>query len=316
VRIGRQEVVLGNQFQFGNADWYNGVSHDGVRVDWDSECWSLTGLALKLTTLDGDRNQVPSYFTDHDDDELLSLYFTLKSIKCTEIDVYWIYVNGHGGFAQNSGASYFVTPFLYPLSNAYYHTLGARIGGTFNVACGLDYNVEAAVQTGETHLTGFELDTDGYAGEAEVGLTFSKSSRFRVFARGLFASGGDDDGAGYLINFPNRHTYGGFRARYGLADLIPMSNVVSLQLGAHFDPHRDWTLGATGLWAQTDEPVFGGPDGDYGTELDLWAEYRYSPLITIGAGVALVFPDEAGETIWQTTDDMQFVAYLQARLMF
>ena len=39
-RIGRQEVVLGNQFQFGNADWYNGVVHDGLRVDWKGNCWA------------------------------------------------------------------------------------------------------------------------------------------------------------------------------------------------------------------------------------------------------------------------------------
>ena len=46
-RIGRQEIVLGNQFQFGNADWYNGIVHDGIRVDWKSNCWSLTALGVE-----------------------------------------------------------------------------------------------------------------------------------------------------------------------------------------------------------------------------------------------------------------------------
>src|SRR5262249_23605359 len=95
-RIGRQEIVLGNQFQFGNADWYNGVVHDGLRVDYKSNCWSMTLLALKLTTDDGDFNQLPSYFNSHDDDELYSAYFTIKSIRNIAIDLYWIYVNGHG----------------------------------------------------------------------------------------------------------------------------------------------------------------------------------------------------------------------------
>jgi hypothetical protein len=317
-RIGRQEAVFGNQFQFGNADWYNGVVHDGLRVDWRANCWDLTLLAMKLTTLDGDLNQVPSYFNDHDDDELYAAYFTLRSIKNTAIDLYWIYVNGHGGFAHNSGASFFNTSFLYPLQNAYFHTFGARVGGTFPVLCGLDYNVEGAIQTGETHISGLDLDTDGYAIEAEVGLTFDKRNRFRVFARGLLASGADDDSAGYLILFPNRHSNTGFRARYGLADLLPMTNVLCLQAGAHFDPVRNWTIGATGLWAETEEDLFnvGNLSPDYGMEIDVWAEYRYSERIAIGAGVALVFPDESGEFLWSVNDATQVVGYMQARLIF
>jgi hypothetical protein len=314
-RIGRQEIVFGNQFQLGNADWYNGVVHDGIRVDWRVKSYDLTLFAAKLTTLDGDLDQVPSYFTAHDDDELYGVYFTLKSIKCTTIDLYWMYVNGHGGFAENSGASYFNTPFLYPLSNAYFHTFGARVGGMLKVVCGLDYNVEAAIQTGETHITGLQLDTDGWTAEAEVGLTFSKKNHFRVFARGLFAEGADDDSSGYLILYPNRHSNTGFRARYGLADMIPMTNVESIQVGLHFDPACNWTIGATGLWATTENDI-AGENGDYGKEIDVWAEYRYSPLITIGAGVAVVLPDDAGEILWNTNDDTQFFGYLQARLVF
>ena len=313
-RIGRQEVVLGNQFQFGNADWYNGVVFDGIRADWHGRCFNVTGLAAKLTTLDGDINQLPSYFTDHDDDELYSLYFTLKAFKFATIDLYWIYINGHGGFAQNSGASWFDSPFLYPLQNAYYHTFGARVGGTIGIGCGLD-NVEAAIQTGTTHIAGFELDTDGVTAEAEIGYTFSRKRHIRVFARGLFAEGADDGSTGYLINYPNRHTYGGFRARYGIADLIPMTNVHSAQLGASFDPACNWTVGVTALWAETDKGI-GGGNNAYGEEFDLWAEYRYSANIGIGAGVAVVIPDTAGEILWGVTDSTQVVGYLQARLVF
>jgi hypothetical protein len=319
-RIGRQEVVLGNQFQFGNADWYNGIVHDGLRVDWKSQCWSLTMLAAKLTTTDGDFNQVSSFQDDHDDDELYSVYFTLKSIKNHTIDAYWMYVNGHGGLGHNSGASLFLDGgFLYPTSSAYYHTFGARIGGWWNVFCGLDWNVEGAIQTGDAKFGGGSADADGATLEGELGLTFSKSSRFRVFARALWAEGGDTDSVGYLINFPNRHSNTGFRARYGLADLIPMSNVFTAQLGFHFDPACNWTLGATGLWATADEDITGGlldVNDDYGTELDIWAEYRYSQQITLGLGLAFVFPDDQGQLLWGVTDDTQFIGYVQARLVF
>ena len=60
---------------------------------------------MKLTSEDGDFNQIWSYLNDHDDDELYAAYFTLKSIRNIAIDAYWIYINGHGGFAHNSGAN-------------------------------------------------------------------------------------------------------------------------------------------------------------------------------------------------------------------
>jgi hypothetical protein len=314
-RVGRQEVVLGNQFQFGNADWYNGVVHDGFRADWKSNCWSMTLLAMKLSSEDGDFNQVSSFFDDHDDDELYSAYLTLKTIKSVVVDAYWIYINGHGGFARNSGASFFdpfTGTFLYPFASAYYHTFGGRIGGTLEIACGLDWNVEAAYQTGSSS----SVDVEGWSGEAEVGLTFDKTNKFRVFARGLFAEGPDTDSTGYLINYPNRHSNVGFRARYGLADLLPMTNVISAQVGAHFDPSCDWTLGATGLWASTETDFGGGIDDSYGTELDFWGEYRYSQTMAFGAGVAFVFPDDSGQILWGVSDDTQLIAYLQARLLF
>jgi len=319
-RIGRQEVVLGNQFQFGNADWYNGVVHDGLRIDYKSNCWGLTLQAMKLTSNDGDSNQLPSYFSSHDDDELYAAYFTLKSIRNMAIDLYWIYVNGHGGSAHNSGANddgFFGNAFLYPGSNAYFNTFGARIGGTFNIGCGLDYNIEGALQDGTSHTGGFSQDVSNFSVEAEIGMTFSRSSKFRVFARGLYAEGPSDDGSdtGYLILYPNRHSNKGFRARYGLADLIPMTNVETVQVGFHFDPACNWTLGATGLWAKPQQDI-GGSSGDYATELDIWAEYRYSHQITLGIGLAFVQPDDQGQIAWNVTDDNLFIGYLQARLVF
>jgi hypothetical protein len=316
-RIGRQEVVLGNQFQFGNADWYNGVVHDGLRVDWKSNCWGLTLLAMKLTSEDGDFNQLPSYFGQHDDDELYSAYLTFGGMKNISLDLYWIYINGHGGFAQNSGANddgFFGNQFLYPGANAYFSTFGARLGGTLKIGCGLDWNVEGAYQTGTSHTGGVDVDIDSFAVEAEIGYTFNRGSKFRIFARGLFAEGPDTDGTGYLILYPNRHSNTGFRARYGLADLIPMTNVQTVQLGFHFDPACNWTLGATGLWADTETDI-GGSSG-YGEELDIWAEYRYSQQVTLGLGLAFVFPDDGGQIAWAVTDDAQFVGYVQARLVF
>jgi hypothetical protein len=321
-RTGRQEVVLGNQFQFGNADWYRGWSFDGTRWDWDSESFSLTALVMKLATADGDFNQLSSFFTPHDDDELYSLYFTLKTIANHELDLYWIYVNGHGSAtgsgSGNSGGSLGNAvggPFG---GTAYYHTIGGRIGGVFpDIAAGLDWNLEVAYQFGDANVTGGgNADIDGLAVEAELGITFNKSSMFRLYARFLWAEGADGDDSGYVPLYPNRHSNSGFRARYGIFDLVPMTNVVTFQVGMHFDPDPAWTLGATVLWATTDEEFAGVDDDDYGWEIDVWAEYRYSEHLVFNAGLAFLFPDDSGVAIWGTDDDTQFLMYMQARLLF
>jgi hypothetical protein len=332
-RLGRQEIVYGNQFQLGNADWYNGVVFDGGRIDYHGKCWDLSLLTLKLSSIDGDINQFPSFKTSHDDDELYGAYFTAKLNRRTTVDAYWLFVNGHGGASGqgslNSGANAGfgsnpqlggpgILGFLYPGSEAYWHTLGARIGGTFDLLCGVDYNLEAAYQLGSVHdvvASGADADVDAFAVEAELGVTLSKRSHLRVFARGLYAEGPDEDDVGYLLLYPNRHTYGDFRARYGLADLIPMSNVMTLQAGVHFDPFCNWTFGATGLWAQADEPLVAGDD-DYGYELDLWGEWRWSPQLLFGGGVALVEPNDQGVFLWGLADDLQVIGYLETRLTF
>ena len=68
LKIGRQEVVLGNQYQFGNAEWYSGWVLDGFRADWNADDWDLTALAMKLNTSDLDINQLHSGIGAHDDD--------------------------------------------------------------------------------------------------------------------------------------------------------------------------------------------------------------------------------------------------------
>lgn len=336
-RTGRQEIVLGNQFQFGNADWYNGWSFDATRWDWDSESFSLSGIIARLNTTDGDFNQLSTFQNAHDNDELYSLYFTLKTIKNHQLDLYWIYINGHGNADGAPGASsssvgifsgQVGNPGLFGGGTAYYHTIGARIGGIFpDVAAGLDWNVEFAYQFGDQNTNGSgEIDIDAFALEAEFGVTFNKSSLFRIYARMLWASGpSDDDELGYIPLYPNRHSNGGFRARYGIIDLIPMTNVFTLQAGLHFDPDPAWTLGLTVLWATVEDdssvtltsgqsPI--DSSDDYGWEIDVWGEYRYSEHLVFNAGLAFFFADDASELAYGLDDDMHFLGYVQARLLF
>lgn len=318
-REGRQEIVLGNEFQFGNNDFFSGETFDGSHIWWNSDNFVLHFLWAKLavpadgsdfTSANHPYTTTPTGF-GYDDSELYSLYFTLKSIQDFTLDVYWIYLNGQAGalgtlgnglgnFANGDdgrdGGS----------NNFYYHTFGARLAGVFAVAAGLDYNLEFAYQTGNIKQAAFN-NVDAFAIEGEVGLTFSEESKFRLYVRGMFAEGAEGNDSGYIPLFPERHSlagegndahggkYGNRRARYGIMDIIPMDNVWSIQLGLTFDPAHDWTLGLTALYAEHDENVATSAtttDDGIGFEIDAFAEYRYTKHTTLGGGIGAFFPDD------------------------
>ncbi|HYC76184.1 MAG TPA: alginate export family protein [Planctomycetota bacterium] len=316
MKAGRQEVVFGNQFQFGNADWYNGISFDGVRYDWMSENFDLTAFLLRTSTEDiNDFNQFPG-FGSHDHDEIYGLYFVLKSIKNIKVDAYWFYANLHDGTSVN-GLSAPLSPGAGAGSPTdYFHTIGARFGGDVDVAAGLDWSLEAAYQFGSTDDP---PDIGALAVEGEIGVTFSKDNRFRAWIRGLYAEGPDGEDLGYQTLYPNRHSNtANFRARYGWADFFPMTNVFALTGGIHFDPSTDWTIGANLTWGQSEEDILPGIDDSYGWEIDVWAEYRYSESLTFNVGAAAVFADDSGvfASGGVYDDDVNFLVWLQARLFF
>ncbi len=328
-RIGRQEIVLGNQFQFGNADWYSGWSFDGMRMDYDGESFALTALTFKGGTGDRDINQFHSVAGAHDDDEMYGLYATYKGAKNLTVDGYWFYMNGHGG--ANSGATFGGSGTsigslgnsvggggLANGSTAYFHTLGARVAGKIEgVADGLDFNLEGAFQTGDVNGAGAVTDVNGFAFEGEIGLMFDAAHLFRLYTRFLWSEGPDGDESGYVMLYPSRHGQGSFLARYGTLDVLPMSNVITPQVGVTYAPNNDWILGAQVMWATADQgSVLGGVSDDYGWEADLWALYKVSENFTMVGALIFLFPDDEGTALFLVDDDVTVAIALQARLAF
>lgn len=356
MRIGRGEIALGREFQFGNNDFYGGRSFDALLWWWATDDWSLTSVFAKLDTNNtflraNHPYPAAGFGNGFDDDEAIALWFTLNSIENHVLDVYYFYWNGERGLTVGSlgnlvGAGFEVDA----------HVFGARIGGLYdNVAAGLDWNLEAAYQTGGLSgadvlgagLNGDRVDVDGLAVEAEIGITFDEDDLLRLFVRFLFAEGpelsidgsGNVSGdSGYVPLYPERHSHGkrddhrAIRARYGLMDIIPMTNVLTVQAGITFNPADDWTLGATGLYAWRDESVTttdGRSEDGIGFELDLFAEHRVSEQTTVGGGFGIFFPDEGaplapspavspvlGAHAGDREDEPAYLFYLQARVDF
>lgn len=330
-KTGRQEIVLGNEFIFGDNDFFSGETFDATHWLWASDNFDVHLIFAKL----GAANDAAFSTRNHpytpagngnrsggfDDDEMYSLYFTLKSIENHTLDLFWVYMNGDNLGTAVGTQGNAITP-----GKAVYHTVGLSLRGMFGVAAGLDYALNFAYQFGDfdsaTTANGLPEDVKGLALEAEVGITFNADNNFRVFLRFLWSEGRDGNDSGYIPLFMETHSNEGYRARYGLMDIIPVANVITLQGGLHFDPNADWTIGATVIWATTDEDVViaGQNEDKLGWEIDLFAEYRYSAETTLGAGVGIFLPDDATPTIGGGVagrdDDIAWLFYLQSRIVF
>jgi hypothetical protein len=292
---------------------------------WSSDNFDLHFIVAKMAVNENFSTRNHPYTptgvtTGYDDDELYSLYFTLKTIENHTLDLFWVYFHG-----DNAGTSFGTQGNAVTPGKVEYHTIGLSLRGMFDVAAGLDYAINAAYQFGDfdsaTTANGLPSDVKGLAVEAELGITFNADNKFRIFLRFLWSEGRDGNDSGYIPLFIETHSNEGYRARYGLMDIIPVANVITVQAGLHFDPNADWTLGATFIWATTDEDVFvaGQNEDKLGWEIDIFAEYRYSKETTFGAGVGIFLPDNATPTVGGVAgndDDTAFLFYLQTRVVF
>ncbi len=336
VRAGRQEIVLGDEFIFGNNEFFGGETFDALRLTLHLGDLTVDGIVAKLDVREslrpGNHPFPPAGADDgHDDDELYALYLSWRPEGDLEIDLYWVFWNGNGGGSTgtlgNAIPSLSTGDYLEESGflRGFFHTLGLRVGGLLGA---LDYEFEFAWQSGDIDdFIGKEVA--GIALEIDLGWTFDADSRARLYLRGLFSEGSHGDESGFIPLFPERHSYDDpaklhSGARYGLMDIIPMDNVFSLQAGFAFDPAADWRVGAAVLWATHDADLrpFAAEEDDIGWEIDLWANYRHSEQTTLGIGLGLFLPDEGAPFVGGSfigpdgRDEPSFLAYLDLRVLF
>ena len=334
-RTGRQEIALGNEFIFGNNDFFTGETFDGTRLHYEAENWDLNVFYLTLAFNDSfsTRNHpYPSGGKGFDDDTIFGIYFEWKGSRALNADVYYLFFDGNAGRSRGTlgnslSAAQFGDLTLESGVNAFYHTFGARVFGVLSVADGLDYNVELAYQTGDLQDT--TVDVEGVALEVEVGILLSQANQTRLFTRFLYSEGGNSDDTGFIPQFMERHAYAeeggwtGYRARYGLMNIIPLENVITVQVGGYTDIAPEWTIGATVLWATLDRSnsLVVGRDDDIGVEIDVWVEHRYSQNTLATFGVGIFLPDDAAPLPKSTAslsgeDDTAFLFYADIRVQF
>jgi hypothetical protein len=342
MRMGRQELTMGNEFLFGDLDYYNGISYDGWRVSYDGEpvtfdfFWAQEAEALGARRdsnifafdLGGsvDRGDEWSFYSSwvveeehHSGEDQLNLL---------TIGARWTRWEGEGShFIWNAELAYQDGRHANP--RVFITDLTAPDYGQF---------------TGETDN---DILIVAWGGEGAFGYQFARdNSTHKIYGHAYFATG-DEDGGNEDESF--RPMFQDIHDRLGKADIVQGTNIFSYgiawegtfadkhQAGADLmrfiiaEPDTDNTCLARGagdfplndpssIRENCDLLPDGGFQGwyipagdrlsgidededDLGQEIDLWYTYHMTDNLSFGAELSAFFP---GDAITQLEDAVEF----------
>jgi hypothetical protein len=294
MRVGRQELALGNQLLVGTNDvgsLYTGLSFDALRVTFANDYMTMDAIAAKLAESYGD-------FGDSDVD-LYILYGSYIGIEDVVIDAYWMFVRDDQGVVAG----------LINGGDVDVHTLGLRGAGVIGA---FDFELEAAYQIGDVEdmpsacPLGFgeaDVDFDEFAINAELGYTFDCAWQPRVFAGFAYFGGGDPDDrhCSNDMDMPFNRLFSNVRYTEFLDIQQNLSNALIYKLGVQVMPTECTELMLAATYVMSDEhdvdhDWFGDEDEDeLGLELGLYGTYHYSEDLVVRAGYAHFFADDGVE---------------------
>ena len=283
-RIGRQELVFGEQRLVGHVSWLNTArTFDAVRATVRYKGYRLDAFAASVVNI-RDRE----FNRRLDGNNFHGVYGSITSLvpKAT-IEPY--------GFWRLAPR---LTTELGTPGNLDFKTAGLRWVGT--LPAGFDYGAELAGQIGT-------LGSDEIRAWASHWLLGYTASAFphtpRFIAEYNYASGDDMPGDGMRGTFDQ--LYPTAHDKYGLADQVGWRNIHHGRLGVEFKPHakllltgnyHSWWLASTrdGLYNAGGALVVISADRStgrhVGQELDLQAVYSLSPQMQVAGGYAYLFP--------------------------
>lgn len=319
VRVGRQELALGNQWLVGLNDtssMFYGLSFDALRLTFANDVLSIDAIVAKLAENYGDFME--------DDIDFYALYGSYTGIDSVTLDAYWMFVRDDVGIY---GA-------VVDGTTADLHTVGLRGSGVIG---GFDFELEAAYQFGDVDGVpacplGFgeaDVEYDSIGVNAEFGYTFDASIQPRIFARFAYLDGGDTDGCWsndrtlpFNRLFSNVE-YSEFLDNFTY-DNGALSNVLVYGLGIQALVTESIELKLLGTYLQADNDYDAGDT--LGWEVGLYGEYQYTDDLSVRAGYAHFFGDDALENtplVWNAIrvwggdeeDDYDYV-FLETEIAF
>jgi hypothetical protein len=268
IRVGRQELALGNQWLVGlndSASYFRGLSFDGVLISYATDMVAVHGMWMKLAETFGDFSE--------DDVDLYGVYGSYLGLEDVTIDAYWIYIEDDIPLIGGGTVDH--------------HTVGLRGAGAVGA---FDFEAEVAYQFGDVDMD--DVDLGAWGGNVELGYTFDVAWMPRPYLGFAYLEGMDDDDLAFNRLFSNVE-YTEFLTN------TDMSNALIYRAGIGVMPTECLALQLTGAYFEADEEADLGwcrdADDDIGWEVGLYADYQYSEDLVIRAGWAHFFAEDGLE---------------------
>ncbi|MDO8813447.1 MAG: alginate export family protein [Gallionella sp.] len=324
MKVGRQEMAYGDQRLVGNTNFwstypfpraYDALKFSAKYETIDVDAWYATVTERQMAGLQGSPAAVSSMNSDR---AFTGIWATLKNIPNHTVDLYLLNMDdgaytAAGALGTYDGTAvipnfghfpYFVNAAGATASQTKVHNFGGRLKGKSG---NLDYTVELNKQTGK--FGGDSANVDATGGAATVGYTMPEAMGLRLVGEYVFASGDDTPTAG------NHKTFYQFtpapHGKLGAQDLVAFQNIKALRLGGAFnakknlkisldywdfklDKSQDYWYGSNGI-STRGSTIGAGAEGlladkNVGSEVDITADYNYSPALSFQAGYSLFNP--------------------------
>lgn len=283
-RVGRQELVFGDQRLVGHANWLNTArSFDGARVTWRSKPFQLDAFASSVVTIE-DENFNES---DFDDSQFYGAYGAASSLVPEAVVEPYVFFRVARGLRSERAE----------IDDLKAATIGVRWVGA--LPAGLDYNTEMAFQTGALATD----DVRAWAGHWQLRETLDARHGIRLTGEYNFASGDSNPADGTRGTFDQLYPTG--HDKYGLADQVGWKNIHHLRAGGEVllrkglvasSSYHSWWLAEArdalynAAGAAIARVAAGASSRHVGQELDAQLSFTVSPQLLVAGGYAHIFP--------------------------
>ncbi len=326
-KIGRQELIYGDERLIGNGDWNNVPrSFDAAKLRYESELLWLDGfVALPVIPRDDRFNRANEH------DYFSGVYAsTKKLLPKSETQFYVLSRN------TSTDSPTFVKKTLVGLpSPRDIYTVGGRVKSGAGEFGPWDFEAEAAYQFGrfKTSAASKSLDQEAIATHVAGGYTFGDAfGKPRVGLEYNYASGDsdptDDKHETFENLFPTNHKF------YGYMDFVSWQNIHDVRFTASIKPLNKLTVTGDvhGFWLADNNDFFytvaGAPrtTGGYGikpaagayvgTEIDVVATYALKPYALLQAGGGHFFVGDYVDDSLATSGGASDANWVYAQVVF
>jgi hypothetical protein len=308
LRVGRQELVFGEQRLLGHLNWVNNArSFDGVRTTLTRKAFKLDAFATSVVNI-----QPEDFDRSGRGNLLVGVYGSLATaIPKATIEPYMFWRKSEGLTIESGG-----------FGNIHQTTIGTRWVG--KLPADFDYGVEMVAQVGSASTD----EVRAWAGHWVAGKTFAATpSKPRPFIEFNRASGDSNPTDGRRGTFDQ--LYPTAHDKLGLVDQVGWKNINHLRGGVEIKPKAQWAVSGSyhSFWLASPTDALYGASGaavarsiagtagtHVGQELDVQAVYTFSPQLQIAGGYGRVLP---GGFLKNTTPGESYdLSYLMVTYVF